>query len=292
VTCRAWRTRSDFQPIVFHLPIEFKALLAHRSYQFTHAVCRSPGESVSDGLRQGNSENPDPSLFQTQHAGYVKALEQSGLSVTVLPPLEEFPDSVFVEDPVLMVSDTAIILRPGAASRRGEADAMRSSLSAHASSIIELPGDSSIDGGDILMSDDQALVGLSERTSTDAAHALDRVLTEFGYRTRTVHTPADILHFKSDCGLLDENTIFISQRLKDIDELQDFRIITAPDGEEAAANIIRVNDYVIMNSGFPRSQELLSESGYKVLTVDTTMAALLDGGLSCMSVRYASSGDS
>jgi len=262
-------------------------LAIHRSYEFTHAICRTPGDSASHGIRRGHAPDPDPALFRAQHAAYIEALEQAGVSVTVLPALEAYPDSVFVEDPVLMISDTAIILRPGAASRLGEADAMRHALRAQVSTIVELPGQASIDGGDVLLTDDLALVGLSERTESAAVDTLAASLSEFGYRTRVVTTPPDILHFKSDCGLLSEDTIFASPRLSSLDAFQDFNVITTPDGEEAAANLIRVNHCVIMNTGFPASRRLLLEAGYDVVTVDTSMAALLDGGLSCMSLRYA-----
>jgi len=264
----------------------------HRSYEFTHAICRTPGDSASGGIRSGHSPDPDPALFRSQHAAYIEVLKQAGVSVTVLPALEAYPDSVFVEDPVLMISDTAIILRPGAASRLGEADAMRRALTEQVSTIIELPGQASIDGGDILLADDLALVGLSNRTQAAAVDALAELLSEFGYRTKVVTTPPDILHFKSDCGLVSEDTIFASPRLSRLDAFQDFKVITTPDGEEAAANIIRVNRSVIMNTGFPASRRLLLDAGYDVATVDTSMAARLDGGLSCMSLRYSKSDSS
>lgn len=259
-----------------------------RSYRFTHALCRKPGASIASGLRAGEGADPDPARFAAQHAAYVAALRDEGAQVTVLEPLEAFPDSVFVEDAALCLAATAIILRPGAPSRFGEAAAITPALQQLFSDVVHLPGEAGfVDGGDILASDDEVLIGLSARTDREGANALRPVVEALGYRMRIVETPPDILHFKTDCGLLDSETVFASAALARSGCLSGYRLIECPQGEEAAANLVRFNDSVLLREGFPRTAELLDREGYQLRLLDTGEAALVDGGLSCMSLRFS-----
>ena len=108
------------------------------SHQYSHALCRKPGRSVVRGLRSTSGEDPDYEAFAKEHVAYVEALRQAGLDVTVLDPLETFPDSVFVEDVALCIAEVAIILRPGATSRFGEREAATDALSRAFSTVIDL----------------------------------------------------------------------------------------------------------------------------------------------------------
>ena len=257
-----------------------------RSCTFSRAIAREPGNSVARGLRASRGIDPDPELFQSEHRTYVQCLEANGLDVTLLPALEDFPDSVFVEDAAICTGKTAVLLRPGAPSRRHEADAVKPVLDYVFEELITLPGDGFVDGGDVLLTEDEALIGLSERTNQAGFDALSSVLSTLGYRPRKVETPADILHFKTDCGLLDGETIFATRRLAQTRCFDAYRVILAPDGEEAAANLIRVNDVVMISAGYPKTMSVLTKAGYKVQTVPTSQAALIDGGLSCLSLRF------
>ncbi|MGI9438020.1 MAG: dimethylarginine dimethylaminohydrolase family protein [Geminicoccaceae bacterium] len=257
-----------------------------RSYDFRRAIVREPGASVALGLRAGDTEDPDPALFLQEHRIYVAALRDAGLQVMVLPPLEDFPDSVFVEDAALFAAGRAIALRPGAASRHDEALAIRPALQAASGHVVDLPGDGTIDGGDVLLTDQDAFIGCSARTDDAGANALADLLADWGYTVRRVETPPDILHFKTDCGLLDSGTIFSTSNLASTGCFEGYRVIEAPDGEEAAANLIRINSQVFINAGYPKTKRLLSAEGYAVRTLPTSQAALIDGGLSCMSLRF------
>ncbi len=256
-----------------------------RSYRFTHAIVRTPGASAVDGLRAADRGTPDISAFRGEHADYVASLERAGLAVTTLPPLEAYPDSVFVEDVALCLPEGAILLRPGTAPRAGEVDEIRSALAERFSRLAAVD-EGSVDGGDILLTDAGALVGLSARTDRTGFDALDKLLRDFGCQAKAVETPDDVLHFKTDCALLDAGTILATHRLYDAKCFDDFRVLEVPEGEDAAANAIRVNEWVLIADGFPRTAELLEQSGYTVQQVPVSQAALLDGGLSCMSLRY------
>ncbi len=260
----------------------------NRSWRFTHALSRKPGSSIAKGIRAGAGPDPDPQAFAREHAAYVAALEATGARVKVLEPLEDFPDSVFVEDPALCAGNVAIILRPGASSRFGEAAQIAPALdelfSKNGGRTARI-GSGFVDGGDILLTDDEALIGLSERTNRQGVEALEPILAAQGYKVRIVHTPQGVLHFKSDCSLLDSSTIFSTSVLAASGCFSGYRVIEAPRGEEAVANLIRFNDHVFMRTGFPKTEALLRSEGYSVKTLDADEAARVDGGLSCMSLR-------
>jgi dimethylargininase len=261
-----------------------------RSFQFDRCIARKPGKSIADGLRAGSQADPDPVRFAQQHDDYVAALMTAGVEVTTLPELESFPDSVFVEDAALCCGGTAIVLKPGAPSRAGEADAIEPALREQFRNVYKLQGDGHVDGGDILLTESEALIGLSARTDPDGVEELRPILEDLGYPVRMVDTPATVLHFKSDCGLLDQRTVFSTARLAASGCFAGYDVIECPAGEEEAANLIRVNGLVIMRTGFPRTRALLEQHGYQVKPVNVDQAALVDGGLSCMSLRFHTDG--
>jgi dimethylargininase len=266
--------------------LELIALNEGRSFRFTKAITRRPSQSVTGGIRDGAGPDPDAVKFADQHATYVSALSESGAEIFELPELEEFPDSVFVEDTCICLKDTAIILRPGATSRFGETVHMTSVLQRHFNNVIELSGGGFIDGGDVLLSDTDAFIGLSERTDPKGFDALATILKPFDYTPVQVNTPPGILHFKTECGLLDSNTIFATSVMASLACFADYRVIVVPEGEEAAANVVRFADTVFLSDGYPKSEFLLRENGYNVVVLDTSEAAKIDGGLSCMSLRF------
>jgi len=257
-----------------------------RSFTFTHALCRSPAPSVVHGLRADDRGNPDPDVFAREHAGYVEALRAAGAEVIVLQQQDAFPDSVFIEDPALVLNGVAILLRPGAPSRTGEAAALRPALKANVGHVVDLPPGGYVDGGDILCSDSEVMVGLSARTDAAGAEALRPLVEDLGYRLRVLDTPAEILHFKTDSALLDAETILSTARLAATGCFDGYRVIEVPEGEEAAANAMRFNAHVFLADGFPATADRLTNAGYSVRALPVTQAALVDGGLSCMSLRY------
>jgi dimethylargininase len=257
------------------------------SFRFTHAVTRRPGRSVTRGLRASDRGSPDFDRFLREHGDYVRALERAGLSVTVLDAQDEYPDSVFIEDAALCLPHGTVMLRPGAPSRTGEPGPLAAALASLGHEVLPCDSEGFIDGGDILVTDSSILVGLSSRTDRVGFEWLRDVLAAWGYHAIEVHTPENVLHFKSDCCLLDGETILATSRLSKADCFAPFRVLTVPPGEEAAANSIRVNETVLIPAGYPRTNDLLVREGYTLNVLRVTQAALLDGGLSCMSLRLS-----
>ena len=259
------------------------------SYRFTHAIVRTPGASAVDGLRTANRGAPDVPAFRGEHADYVASLERAGLQVRTLPALEDYPDSVFVEDVALCLPEGAIVLRPGAPSRSGEAAAIEPALREAFTLVKTLPPRGTVDGGDILVTETTVLVGLSSRTGRAGFEGLAAALSPWGYAAQAVPLPAGVLHLKSDCSLLDEETILASPRLAKAECFKRFRVLSTPAGEEPAANAVRVNETVLLADGYPRTAELVSQLGFTIQCVPVGQAATLDGGLTCLSLRFTES---
>jgi len=257
-----------------------------RSVTFTHAICRTPPASIIDGLRAEDRGAPDVDAFLAEHAAYVTALEAVGVAVTVLDPLEAYPDSVFVEDPALILNGVAILLRPGAPSRAGEVAAIRPALEDGCDSVVGLTR-GYVDGGDILCTDDTVMAGLSARTNREGVEALTPLVERLGYRLEIVETPPEILHFKTECGLLSPDTVLATPRLAATGCFGAMRVITTAEREDPAANAVAVNGRVFLSEGYPKTADAATEAGFDVLQLPTSQAALVDGGLSCLSLRYS-----
>ena len=257
------------------------------SWRFTHAITRTPADSVASGLRAVNTGDPSGAAFRTEHAAYVQTLEAAGLTVDVLPPLEAYPDSCFVEDPAFCLPEGAILLRPGAESRKGEAGEIRAALENRFDRVVEIPGDGHVDGGDVLTLDDEILIGLSARTDREGANAFAALLGDWGYNARVAETPEGVLHFKTACSTLGEGVILATKVMIDSGFFGSRRTIAVPDGEDYAANVIRVNDVVLVPEGYPKTQAAIEASGFRTVVVPTHEARKVDGGLSCLSLRFS-----
>ena len=257
-----------------------------RSYTFSHAIVRAVSPSIGRGLRSIDTGEPDLDVFNQHHDAYVAALASTGATVIELEALGEFPDSVFIEDTALCTPEGAIVLRPGAPSRLGEAAAVLPALSELYDEVEIVEGPGFIEGGDILTTEREILVGRSTRTDADGIEEIRRLVEKWGHSVREVETPPGVLHFKSDCSLLDEETVLATPRLSASGCFKEYRVIDTAEGEEACANSIRFNDIVLMPAGYSRTADLLSNAGYDVREIGNSEAAKLDGGMSCLSLRF------
>jgi dimethylargininase len=254
-------------------------------FEFNRAIVRQPARSVVAGLRANDRGSPTYDGIRAEHDAYIAALGSADVAVTALPPLEDFPDSVFVEDPALVFPEGAILLRPGAPSRAGETLAIAPTLRGLFDVILELSS-GCVDGGDVLVTAKGVLIGLSDRTDRPGAEALAACLAGIGRESTIVETPDDVLHLKSACSLLDEETVLCTPGLAATGIFESFRQVTTPDGEKAAANALRVNNVVLAGAGFPKTVERLGALGYAVVPVATSEIGKIDAGLSCMSLRW------
>lgn len=254
-------------------------------HAFNRAIVRTPSRSVVDGLRAIDIGAPSYEGVLREHADYVRALEGLGVKVETLPALDAFPDSVFVEDTALVFTDGAILLRPGAPTRRGEAAEMAATLKHNFDRVLRLE-DGTAEGGDVLFTPRAVFIGASARTSVAGAAALVSLLAQLGLQGVVVNTPPGVLHLKSDCSMLDEETVLCTSRLAAAEPFPGLRLLLTPEGEEGAANALRIQDDVLLSQAYPGTAELLARAGYRVTPLATAEIAKIDAGLSCMSLRW------
>ena len=233
-------------------------------FAFNNALVRTPCHAIVNGLRAVDLGAPSYQTVLGEHKAYVDALEAAGVSVETLPALDAYPDSMFVEDPALVFTEGAIVMRPGASSRFGEAQELAPVLRRRFSRVIALPGPGFADGGDVLVLKDRVMIGLSDRTNEVGATALADGLRALGKNPEVVRTPANVLHFKSDCSLLDERTILSTTRLAASGVFDGLDVILTPEGEEGAANALRINECVFLGAAFPKTYARLEAAGYQI----------------------------
>jgi dimethylargininase len=257
-----------------------------RVFDFNRAIVRAPSRSVVSGLRVDHRGDPSYDGVLREHQAYVATLKKIGVTVTQLPALEDFPDSIFVEDPALVFPEAAILLRPGAKTRFGEVAEIAPTLKTMFGTVHDLPAPGFADGGDILLTPNKVMIGLSARTDETGGNALAEILRKMGRKAELVRTPPGVLHFKSDCSLLDEETVLSTKRLAASGVFKGMKVLHVPDGDEGAANALRINDAVLVSNAFPRTIDLLSKHGYSLAVMATDEISRIDAGLSCMSLRW------
>lgn len=255
-------------------------------FDYTHAIVRSPAISVVAGLRAEEGPDPDFAALQMEHDAYVEALQSLGLDVERLPAADGFPDSIFVEDPALVFSEGAIVLNLSAPSRKGEAALIAPTLESRFDTVLHMQGPGHADGGDVLVLQDRVIVGISNRTDRKGAEELVSLLARLGKRAEVAETPPGILHFKTGCSLIDEHTVFALRPMVNSPAFAGLRIVTVPDGEEKAANMLRIGESILMGADFYRSREIVESFGIPTIGLNVEQIGRIDAGLSCMSLRW------
>jgi len=260
--------------------------VAVRIFDFTDAIVRLPGRSVLKGILKDPNVVPDFDHVLREHASYIEALKAAGLRVEVLSPLEEFPDSIFVEDPALVFSAGAVLLRPGTPSRAAEGQHLAAVLRRRFETVLELPPNLYADGGDVLTVPGGVFIGLSRRTGREAAAALSSLVGQFDLDATIVEPPRGSLHLKSAVSILDEETLLASAAIAKSGIFRAFEILEPAPAEDQFAHALRINDTLFVPAHFPRTAEMLSNEGYNVTLLEAAEIRKLDAGLSCMSLRW------
>ncbi len=251
---------------------------------FKNALVRKPSKSIINALSSRNIK-PEYELILKEHNDYVKGLKNSGILIHNLESLKNFPDSVFIEDPALIYKSNCIILKPYHPSRIGESKIIKNEIVNYFQNIFIIEN-GNIEGGDILNINNHFIIGLSKRTNELGAKNLSILLKLLGASVKICKTSNDILHFKSECSYIDEETLLVSQRMSKIDYLRkNFQLIKLPEGEELAANALRVNNKILIADGFFKIEEILS-SKYDLIKININEISKIDAGLSCMSLRW------
>jgi dimethylargininase len=255
---------------------------------FTHAIVRPPAANFAEGLTSVELGEPDFAKALQQHARYCAALEQCGLNLIHLEADPEYPDSTFVEDTAILTPQTAILARPGAHSREGEVVGSERALRQMYSRFHAITAPGTVDGGDVCAADGRFFIGLSERTNESGARQLAGFLGEEGFTSALVDIRGveGILHLKSGISYLGERRLVLIDALAADPAFDGYEIVRISAQENYAANFLRINEQVIVSSGYPRFESTVRALGYPVIALDMSEFRKMDGALSCLSLRF------
>jgi dimethylargininase len=259
------------------------------------AIVCPPSLNFADGITTAGLGTPNYARAIEHYEAYCGALERCGLRLIRLEADDRFPDSTFVEDTAVLTARGAILTRPGAQSRLDEVKEIGKALSTFYPKLHSIAAPGTLDGGDICEAEKHFFIGISERTNEDGARQLSQLLESFGYTTslvdiRDLETPdgsaSDMLHLKSGLAYLGDNRLALVEALANRGEFSGYELVRLNPGEEYAANCLRINDHVLVAAGYPGFQSRLEELDYLTTALDMSEFQKMDGGLSCLSLRF------
>jgi len=254
----------------------------------TAAIVRPPSVSFASGLTTVDLGPPDLALTFKQHAAYCEALQKCGLRLIRLPADPLYPDSTFVEDTAVVTSRCAVLTRPGALSRRGEVDRIKETFDSLFAKVHVINEPGTVDGGDICEAGNHFIIKISQRTNEAGARQLTAILAQYDYTTSFVDVREipGLLHLKSGVAYLGDNRLVLIEALAIEKEFAGYDLLIVPRDEEYASNCVRINDTVLIAAGYPRFEKQLHQLGYQTLALDMSEFQKMDGGLSCLSLRF------
>lgn len=255
---------------------------------FKNVIVRRPSKAIVNGITSAPElGKPDYELALKQHDDYIEALKSCGVNVEVLDADDEYPDSCFVEDTAVLTSNVAIISNPARDSRNGEAMRMLPTIQKYYAEdkieYIKSPG--TLEGGDIMMVGNHFYVGKSDRTNTEGANQFIAILEKYGH-TGSIVTLDEMLHLKTGVNYIENNNMLVFGEFIDKEEFSKYNKLLIHEDEAYSANCIWMNDKVIVPEGYPHTKTMIEKSGYEVIEVDTSEYKKIDGGLSCLSLRF------
>ncbi len=258
--------------------------------QMITALTRAVSSSIADCELTHVARSPiDLTRARAQHAEYLSALVSAGCRVIALPELASHPDAVFVEDAALVLDEVAILTRPGAESRRGEVEAMRTVL-ANFRPLRDIVAPGTLDGGDVLRLGRTLYVGVTTRTNDAGIEQLRAHVAPHGYAVIAVRV-AGALHLKTAVTQVGPHTILVNPEWIDPATFAGYDAIAIDASEPFAANAVYVNDVVIHSIAFPRTQAILKAAGIRVIGVDASELAKAEGGVTCCSLLFSATAD-
>jgi dimethylargininase len=250
----------------------------------TIALVRPVPTTFNRAIQPPGAPPIDVSLAVHQHHLYCAALEELGLSLIQVEPADDLPDSCYVEDTAIIVDDLAIMANPGADSRRPEAAAVEVVLRDH-KPIATIEPPATLDGGDVLKIGDRLYVGLSRRTGRESIDQLRRILEGRDIEVIPVAVEG-ILHLKSACTYLGNDTLAWLPGHLDERAFSRYRTVQVPKEESQAANCLAVNGKVLVPAGAPSTKAAIEALGFDIMEIDISESRKAGGGLTCSSIIF------
>ena len=250
-----------------------------------HAIVRRVSQKFQNGLTTSNLGKPNYNAAIKQHSDYIEAMKKCGLNVKILEADDKFPDSAFVEDTAVINKDFVVISNLGAQSRKGEEKEIKKVMKEFYNDFksIEKPG--TLEGGDVMKIENEYFIGISKRTNKKGALQLREFLKKYGYSC-TLVSLKNVLHLKTGVAYIGDNNIIASGEFIKNPLFSDYNIIEVGEDESYATNCIRVNEHVLIAKGFKKLKDSILGLGYKILEINMSEFRKMDGGLSCLSLRF------
>ncbi len=250
----------------------------------TVAITRPTGEELARCELTHIDRVPiDVDRARAQHEAYLETLRSIGVEVVELDRLPDHPDAVFVEDTALALDEVAIVLRPGAESRRGECASVADELARYRP-IAEVTAPATLDGGDIIVFGRRILVGATSRSSYDGIESLRALVKPYGYTVEAVPVHG-VLHLKSAATVVDDETLIYNAGQVDLAFLG-ARLLEAHPEEPQGANVVRIGGVLLADASAPRTITMLSEHTDQIRTVDVDEFAKAEGAISCKGIIF------
>jgi dimethylargininase len=250
-----------------------------------HALVRRPSPRLDEGLitHIDRSDDVNVVLAQQQWQDYVAAFHGAGWTTHEVPAAPDCPDSVFVEDTMVVYGDLAVIGRPGADERWPEISAAEAAVSAQGYRVVRIEAPGTLDGGDVLKHGGTVWVGAGGRTNAEGIAQLTTHLEPFGVHVVTVPV-SKALHLKSAVTALPDGTIIGYEPVVDDPGIWGEKFLAV--SEEPGAHVVLLDDdALLMSSAAPRTASLFEQRGYRVVAVDISEFEKLEGCVTCLSVR-------
>lgn len=249
------------------------------------AITHVPSPNMQDYERTYVDDQAiDLELALEQHDAYRGALEACGCEVTLLGGNRAMADCVFVEDTAIVLDEIAVMMSPGAVSRRGEPAGIEPALRKYRDvARVSLP--STIDGGDVVVSGRDVYVGASPRTNEAGIASLRSILAPFGYSVTAVPV-RKCLHLKTALSALPDGRFLVNAEWIDASPLPRPRLVQVPDAEPWAGDVLAVDERIIVSDAFPETMSLLDGLGWTVIPVSVSEFAKAEGGVTCLSLVF------
>ena len=253
------------------------------------AITRQVSPSINRCELTFHAKEPiDVAKAIAQHEAYEECLRHLGARVISLAAEPDLPDSVFVEDAAIVVDEVAVIPIMGAASRRPETESLARALSVYRPlKFMQAPA--TLDGGDVMRIERRIFVGASSRTNAEGIAQLRAAFAEFDYEVTAVDV-RQCLHLKSGCSYVGRNSILVNREWVDETRLAGFELIDVPPSEPSAANVLLIEDVIIVPSTFPETIALLEAHGFIVKPIDVSEFQKAEGGVTCKSIIFNAAG--
>lgn len=249
-----------------------------------------PANTLYKGLRKKYSGEVDVVRAKEQHRLYRLALESLGYSLTTMPADDHYPDSVFVEDPGIIIENSLIITRLRLDERRGEEKRLEQALSPFFPEPMRIEPPGFVEGGDVLVTDGRLYIGLSGRTDNNGAEQLAKIAKDhFGYETDVLEIPKSYLHLKGEVTFHrnahkgGRKVITVSEEIARHFTNSGCKLIVTPREERFGGNCISAGDQTLVHAGLAKTKKILEGLGFRVDEIDLSEFAKIDGAMTCLS---------